>query len=712
MLALDTPVSKISPIGARVSPHIRKLGIITARQLIEYFPYRWDDLSAISTIASLSPQPLATIRAHIETIENRRSWKKRILVTHAIVADPTGSIPVIWFNQAFLTKTLHPGDEVFLSGKISLEQSGLAFINPNYERISDVSRTQGTHHGRIVPRYELTARVTQKQLRYLIKLVLPLARSLPDWLPDNIIKHYQLAPLSRAFEHIHFPPSQELLARARERLKFDELLLLQLSNIRAKCSFAAHKSIPIPFDEFQTRALVSRLPFALTPAQKKAAWRIIKDLSRPVPMNRLLQGDVGSGKTIVAMIAALNTARAGRQTAYMAPTEILAQQIFEHATAILAPLGVSTALLTRTKRLASLATAPPGQPPIETTRTKLLSLLSCGTIQIIFGTHSLINSSVNFSSLAFIIIDEQHRFGVRQRAALLHKADERHSKKNSSGQKDTAVPHFLSLSATPIPRSLALTVYGDLDLSVIDTMPPGRIPVKTRVILPHERTMAYQTIAAEIEKGRQVFAICPLIDPSDTLGVKSVQELFQLFCSLFPSARISTLHGKLSEQAKERIMRQFRDLHLDILIATTVVEVGIDIPNATVIVIESAERFGLAQLHQLRGRVGRSGHPSHCFLFTETETASALKRLSILTRSSNGFEIAEADLEFRGPGEALGVSQSGFVDRLKIARLTDYPLIALTREVVAHLLESDPTLARFPLVLKKITAWEREIHRE
>lgn len=709
-MTLDTPITNITNFGAKLAPKLKKLGLATARDLLFYFPYRWDDLSKVTPIKSLEAGFIQTVKGRIEFIENRRSWKKRMIITQAILDDGSGKISVIWFNQAFIGKNLTAGDEVYLSGKVEHSDSGLQFASPEYEKITPRSQGNTTHTARIVPRYSLTARVTQKQIRFLIKRALPLARNVGDWLPVNLIRQYSLFKLPQALEHIHFPKDNEHLTRAQNRLKFNELFLIQLHALFTKQSLSAFPAFPITFKEKETREFVHGLPFSLTNAQKKASWEIIKDIEKGRPMNRLLEGDVGSGKTVVSAIAILNVVLNGKQCAYMAPTEVLARQVYEKMCELLCPKGVRVALLTRSEHLVSSSHGT-GRSQTSITKRDLLNTIKSGDIDLIIGTHALIQESVEFSNLAFTIIDEQHRFGVSQRKALRQKAWAYGHTPVQSTRGLT--PHLLSMTATPVPRSLALTVYGDLDISIIDELPAGRHPIQTSVVPPHKRPATYQFIQNEIKKGRQVFVICPLIDPSDKLGVKSVtQEYKKLNEKIFPDLDIGLLHGRLTGKKKESVMSAFHNNKIQILVSTTVVEVGIDVPNASIMMIEGADRFGLAQLHQLRGRVGRGSHKSHCFLFTESENTDTLKRLRALVRSNNGFELAEADLAFRGPGEVYGVRQSGFVDRLKIAKLTDYPIIQKSRTAAAAILQEDPQLEKYKSLKNRLEEWEGEVHLE
>lgn len=689
-LSLATPIRELPGVGPKLEKRFSKLGLKKVLDLLAYYPKRYDDFRQTIRIAQASPGSRVHIKAKVDLIDNRRSPRKRMTITEALLSDESGSIKAIWFNQPFITKQLASGDIAYFAGKAESDEYGFQLMSPTFEK----QKREQTHTSRIVPIYGLTEDVTAKQIRYATKLVQSAIKTIPEWLPSDVIKHYQLLALPEAISNIHFPSTGEMLSRAQRRLKFNELFLIQLRAALTRQMLKKEKAPPIPFNEQRTQKFVSSLPFTLTNAQKKTAWEILGDLNKDRPMNRLLEGDVGSGKTVVAAIGMVNAKLAGFQSALMAPTEILAEQHFKTITQLLKNESMQIALLTGgSAKISSQETI---------SRPKLKERISKGNLDIIIGTHALIQQGVSFHTLGYVIVDEQHRFGVEQRKKLVRKTQE----------SNVAFPHLLSMTATPIPRSLALTVYGDLDLSIIDEMPIGRKEIVTRIITPHNRNTTYQFIRDEIQKGHQVFVICPLIDPSDKLGVKSVkQEAERLDKEVFPDLRIGVLHGRLGSKKKERVMRDMLDKKIDILCATAVVEVGIDIPNATVMMIEGAERFGLAQLHQFRGRVGRSEQQSHCFLFSETETQTSIDRLHALVESKNGFELAEKDLEFRGPGDMYGSRQTG-LPPLKIASLTDYQIIKESREVVKTLISKDPELTTWPLIKKKAEQFERSLHLE
>ncbi|MFA6215366.1 MAG: ATP-dependent DNA helicase RecG [Patescibacteria group bacterium] len=688
-LDLTTPVSALGRVGKTTASRLKKLNLEIAADLIFYYPFRWQDFSQISEIAKLQPAEAITVKGKIQLIRNRRSPVKRRILTEGLITDQTGSVKVIWFNQPFLTKILKPGDEVYLSGKVDFDRYTLQLINPVYEKV----KTEATiHTARLVPIYSLTSNLTQKQLRFLIKTVLPLSQKIPDWLPKNLVTKFKLIGLNQALAEIHFPSSHKLLNEAARRLKFDELFLFELQVILTRVEVNLSQAWPIKFFEKETKNFVADLAFTLTNDQKKAAWQILSDLQKNQPMNRLLEGEVGSGKTVVAAMAILNVALSGKQSVLMAPTEILARQHYQSLVKLLQNLKVKTALLTRSQRLIDNEAV---------SKNNILKQLKSGEIAIAIGTHALIQDEVEFKNLALAVVDEQHRFGVNQRKNL----------KQQSGQFNY-IPHLLSMTATPIPRSLALALYGDLDLSIIKEMPKERKKIITKIVDACDRTKAYDFISDQIKIGRQVFVICPLIDPSDKLGVKAATEEYdKLKKEIFPNLNIALLHGKLKAEAKEKIMAGFLAKESDILVATSVVEVGVDVPNASVMLIEGADRFGLSQLHQFRGRVGRSIYQSYCLLFTDNQGQKTKARLQALVAAKDGFELAELDLKFRGPGEIYGTAQSGYPE-FKIAQLTDSEIIKEAKEAAEIIIKESPDLKNYPILKNKMEGFIKTIHLE
>ncbi len=692
---LDTPINRLPRIHERYLKKFHKLGLVTVRDLLYHFPNRYDDFSKIIPIRDLKLNEIATIQGEIVSIDNIRTFKRRINITEAIVKDETGVVKAIWFNQPFLVKNIKEGKKISLSGKYSLGAKGPYLSNPSYEMM-----TLGkipTHTAGLVPIYPETIGLGSRFLRYYIKLILPLANQLKEFLPWDVLRKEKLPPLTAALKNIHFPKTINLADEAKKRFAFEELFLLQMFVLKQRKNLQKENAFKIPFDKDLIKKFVDSLPFKLTGDQRKSAWEIIQDLGKDEPMNRLLEGDVGSGKTVVAAMAGLEVAKAGFQVAFMAPTEILAQQHFREINKLLSKFNLKIGLLTGAEKKFSQAT------------------------DIAIGTHALIQKTVKFKNLALVIVDEQHRFGVEQRARLCQ----------GSGGQATITPHLLSMTATPIPRTLALTIYGDLDISLINEMPKGRQKIITKIVPPKQREQAYEFIRREVKNGRQVFVICPRIEPqvkspSANNGpspqleidprkllwaeVKAVKEEYEkLATKIFPDLRIEMLHGKIKSKEKERIMTDFKDKKTDVLVSTSVIEVGIDVPNATVMMIEGADRFGLAQLHQFRGRVGRGKYQSYCFLFSTSGETTA--RLRAIQKCENGFELAEKDLEIRGPGQFYGVKQSGLPD-LAMNSLKDIQLIKSTREQAAELLSQDPELKYHPLLGEKLAQFKQIIHLE
>lgn len=635
-----------------------------------YFPRTYEDKTVFTPVAEITTDRINNVKGTLSSIFHLRSRNGKHL-TRAVLTDKTGSVNVIWFNRPFLKKILRNGQKIILSGKADFKFGKVTLQSPAFEEI----KPELTHTGRIVPVYHQTEGINSKWIREKLKpLIDEWASLLTEHLPSEIIEEYDLMDYGPAVKEAHFPTDETALEKAKFRLSFDELFLLQLKALQKKWHWQnveSHTQKPIPIHP-ESDSLVKSLPFELTEAQQKSVSEILDDLGKPYPMSRLLQGDVGSGKTVVAGIAAFNALKAGYQCAVMAPTEILTRQHYATLYKLFRPYSFNIGFIS-----ASVG----GQP-----RDKLLNGLKTGTLDLIIGTHSLIQEGVQFKKLGLAIIDEQHRFGVKQREIL----------------KANGTPHLLSLSATPIPRTLAMTIYGDQDLSIIDQMPKGRSEIITRVVPENKRIDAYRWIENQILKGRQAFVICPLIDESDTLEVKSaIREYERLHDQIFPDLKIGLLHGKMKAREKEEIMESFKKNDINILVSTSVIEVGIDVPNASIMLIEGAERFGLSQLHQFRGRVGRGEHQSYCFLFTEKHSEESKIRLSAMTKYSSGFKLAEIDLHLRGPGEIYGLKQSGIPD-LKMASLTDSVTVNLARKAAAGLIEKDPVLDSWPALKKQL----------
>jgi ATP-dependent DNA helicase RecG len=689
-LSLNTDITKINRVGATTANRLKRLGLSTVYDLLLYFPFRYDDFRNLTPIEKLQPNMSANIVGQIELIQNKRSPRKRMYITEALVSDQSETIKIIWFNQPFIARNLRVGDKVSLAGKIEENHSGLKMMSPIYEKIL---QGQTTHTQGLVPNYRLTANITQKQIRFIIKQIIGSARQIKDWLPGEIKNRQKLLPINQAIQKIHFPTNPSDIEQARRRLSFNELFLLQLQSQLIKLELKSSQAETVPFQESATKKFVSSLPFTLTLDQKKAAWEILKDVAKDTPMARLLEGDVGSGKTMVAILAMLNTALNKKQSVLMVPTEILAQQHFNSISKLLETTKVQIGLLSRSAKAINTQE--------KITKNELIKLIKTGKVKIVIGTHALIQEKVEFKNLALSIIDEQHRFGVEQRKTLIEK----------SGNKKT-VPHLLSMTATPIPRSLALALYGDLDISIIRQSPEGRKTIITQVVPEEKREHAYNFIREQIKKERQVFVICPLIDFSDKLGVKSVKEEFiKLNEQIFPDIDIGFLHGRMKGKEKETVMRDFLEKKIKILVTTSVVEVGVDVPNATIMMIEGADRFGLAQLHQFRGRVGRAEYQSYCFLFTDSTIEKSLKRLRALVDCDDGFALAKMDLKFRGPGEVYGTAQKGFPE-FKIATLFDYELMKQARDEAAKIVSQNSSLTNWPELKERVEKKNKAVHLE
>jgi len=688
MITLKTPVEQITSVGKTIASRLKYLGINTAEDLINYFPFRYDDFSNLKTISELKSGDIATVKGKIELLNNKRSPRKKMMITECFLTDSTGSIKAVWFRQPFITKTLKNGDEVYFSGKVNGDLLSLNFQSPSYEKV----QTETTHTARLVPIYPTTDRLSQKQLRFVIKQALQALPEIEDWLPEDILKKYGLIGLRQALAKIHFPENTQDYQEASYRLKFDECLKLFLQNQLIKDELAQSTASSLNFNEDQTKEIVKALGFTLTDAQKKAAWQVLQDMTKDRPMNRLVEGDVGSGKTVVAALAIANAALNKAQSALLAPTEILANQHFESIKELLKPADLNVALLTRTKKLVYNTG---DQTASKLSKDKLVKAIKSGEIKLVIGTHAILQETVEFDNLSLVVIDEQHRFGVKQRQTLREK----------SGNPQTT-PHLLSMTATPIPRTLALTIYGDLNLSIIDELPPGRKKPITKLVEPDKRNRAYEFILEKIKEGRQAFVICPLIEESDKLGVKSATEEHQrLSETIFPQLKVGLLHGKLKPAEKEEVMAEFKKGNINILVATSVVEVGVNVPNASLMIIESAQRFGLSQLHQFRGRVNRSNHQAYCLLFTDKASEKSQGRLETLVSCFDGFKLAEEDLKQRGIGNLSGSQQSGWFNQFKIAKLTDVKILEQAKKASLEIADN------FPEILKKIAA-ETSFHPE
>jgi ATP-dependent DNA helicase RecG len=693
-LGVDAELHALKRVGVSLIVKFEKLGVHTVRDLLLLFPRRHVDYG--------DPVPVSQLRIGAEQTVRVRVWQARermmgyrMRSTEAQLGDTSGMVQAVWFNQPWVAKQLPVNAEIVLSGRVSEYQGRPKFDNPEWEPWSD----ELLHTGRLVPIYPLTQGLQNRTIRRVMQEALErFVHRLPDPLPRAMRERLDLAPIAEAVAQMHYPSDKQALERARRRLAFEELLPIQLTmQLRRRHFQKSAPAEPAPMSAATEAAFAQALPFALTGAQQRVLFDVLNDLRRPVPMSRLVQGDVGSGKTVVAAAALVAAIENGRQGVMMAPTEILAEQHFRTLKQLFGANGTDGPVAAARPPFLDPIRAPhlferrqrPGEIRIALLtgslkakeRRELYGLIEDGEIDVACGTHALIQGGVRFHDLGVAIVDEQHRFGVMQRAALREK-----------GAQAAHTPHMLVMTATPIPRTLALTLYGDLDISVIDEMPPGRQRIRTTWVGPDERADAERFVRGEVEKGHQAFIICPLVEESETLDVKAATVEFErLRRAVFPDLRLELLHGRMSGKQKDEVMRRFRDGQADILVSTAVIEVGIDIPNATVMMIEGADRFGLAQLHQFRGRVGRGDAQSYCLLLSDSPSEDAQKRLMLMEETSDGFKLAEADMEMRGPGQFFGTKQSG-LPGLKVARLTDVKLIELTRAEADRLLDGDPDL--------------------
>lgn len=694
-MTLDTPLHEMPIIQKPQLAKLAQLELFTVRDLLFHFPSRYEDYREAVAIGDAAPGMQATFAGTLTEFAVQRSFKQSLLVTSATLTDASGSLRLIWFNQKFVGQVLTQGMDIRVSGKVTQDRQGLILTSPAFERAS----RDATHTARLVPVYPETRGLTSKYLRYLIGLAFKQCPVIEDPLPGEMIDKLHLPSLHRALLDMHFPKTEEAVLVAGKRFAFDEMLLLQLKAFEVRALYQSAQATPIPPRRADTQAFITSLPFTLTRAQDAAAASILSDLALDRPMNRLLNGDVGSGKTAVATIALHAVATAGFQGALLAPTEILARQHFESLSRLLADTPCTLALYTRSSHILD------GD---KVSKNTLLSALHAGIPHIIIGTHALLEDTVAFHHLALVIVDEQHRFGVSQRAKLQER-----SFQSADGQT-VSVPHFLTMTATPIPRTLTLAFFGNLDISILNERPKNRLPIITQVARSDAaRDKIHAFIRQQIGQGRQAFIIFPLVETSLALkDVKAaVAEHEKLERDIFPDLRIGLIHGKLKSTEKETVMAAFQRREFDILVATSVVEVGIDIPNATIIVIEEAERFGLSQLHQFRGRVGRGEYQSYCFLIPGEPSSNENARLAALEKSADGFDIAEADLALRGPGSFFGTRQSGLPD-IAMANLMNMKLIALARAEAEALLATDPRLETHPLLRQALNRFADQVHME
>lgn len=670
---LTTSIERVKGVGEKTSEQFGNAGLHTIGDLINFLPRKHEDFSEVVSIASIHPGK-ATIRARCEKVTTR-IVRRGMRITTATLVDDTGKLQAVWFNQPYrVTQLKNPDEEFFFSGEFEFTYNRYQMTNPSAEKVSDMP----VQTDRLLPVYRSIKGLKTQLVRKILAELRPFITMLPETLPMEIVKKEKILSRSEALLGMHFPEKSDDIERARERLAYEELFQLLLGAQLNKQDNATLKGWHIPFDQSVVKDFVAKLPFALTGAQRRAAWEIIQDFEKAVPMNRLLQGDVGSGKTVVAGLAARQAAQAGFQTALLAPTEILASQHAETLHKLLEGFGVRVALLTGSVK--------------GKAREILLAQMKSGEVDVIVGTHALIQNPVAFHKLGFVAIDEQHRFGVAQRQALL--------------QKSQHMPHLLAMTATPIPRSLALTLYGELDVSILNELPKGRKPIETKLWSPNSRAQLYAKIDEQLAVGRQAYVICSLIDDNPDNDIKSVEaEYKKLSHSIFKHRKIGLLHGKMKANEKDNVMREFSQGKTDILVSTTVVEVGVDVPNATVILIENADRFGLSQLHQLRGRVGRSTHQSYCYLML-SDSSKPSQRLREIEKSNDGFYLAEVDLRLRGPGEIYGRAQHGELN-LQVATLADTKLIARAQRTARWFVESGQNLLDYKELAAQVEKYRR-----
>lgn len=672
-MTINDSVEVLKGVGSEVAKKFAALGVRTVGDLADNFPRRYEDYSNVVPINRLHPGAV-TIEAEIKQAKGRYV-RRGMHITEAVASDGTGSVRLVWFNQPYRAAAFKSGQSYFISGQYELSRQRFAIMNPSVELASDFT----VNTARILPVYRETKGLTSRQIRRILREALPLLNQLPETLPDWLIKEQKLLPRSQAVLAMHFPESADNLEAAKRRVGFEEVFQLTLASLLNKYDLMKDEAASIPFSEELAQKFVKNLPFQLTDAQRKVVWQIYQDMQKTQPMNRLVEGDVGSGKTVVAAMAAIMAIAKGYQVALMAPTELLARQHAENIYKLLEPLNLQS----------QVALLVGGMKNHEKDAAR--EAIRRGQAKFIIGTHALIQESVDMHKLGLVVVDEQHRFGVEQRQKLLAK----------SGY----MPHLLSLTATPIPRSLALTLYGELDVSILDTKPAGRQPIQTEIVAPTSRQQLNQKIEKELDAGRQMFVVCPLIieSSSDKIKANSAEKIYEQFRTKdFKNRRVGLLHGKMKPAEKNEIMEKFVRHELDILVSTTVIEVGVDVPNASIMLIEAAERFGLAQIHQLRGRVGRGGYKGYCYLMMSDSSAPP-KRLQALERVDDGFRLAELDLELRGPGAIYGTMQHGALD-LRVAKLTDVKLIAAARRAAQSFIERGENLLKYKQLKEKVVA--------
>ncbi|MDQ3076284.1 MAG: ATP-dependent DNA helicase RecG [bacterium] len=728
-MLLSEKLEKLFRLDENQKRALRKLNIFSVSDLLYHFPIRFSNMSEIKKITDLIPGDMATVYGKVSKLKTKKGHVSKVSMAEGEIEDLSGKIKITWFNQAYLAKMLHDGNSVKLTGKVTQGKYGLYLANPEFEKMDTMpidshnslfKSEDGSDTGISYPIYNETRGITSKWFYHAVEKIIKnkTLENLEDYIPSEIIKKYNLPTLATALVWIHRPKSEKDAEAARKRFAFEEVFCIQLERQHDKHEYRKNKSFQIQSRTKDVQNFINSFPFKPTNSQTQSINTVLEDMGKNFPMSRLLEGDVGSGKTAVAATAtyAVVTQRPEKdgqqqnfgnlQVAYMAPTEILASQHFESFIKYFVNSGIQIGLITGSgcKKFPSKSN-PNAWTDIS--RTQLLKWVANGEISILIGTHALIQKSVTFKNLALVVIDEQHRFGTAQRRKLV--------RKDING--NTSAPHLLSMTATPIPRTLALTIYGDLNLSLLEEMPLGRKPIITEIITPDKRENTYEAIHKELEAGRQLYVICPRINEADpekelALNVKSaVSEAKRLQKEVFRKYEIGVLHSKMSKQKKEEVMKDFTDQKVHVLVATSVIEVGVNVPNATVIIIEGAERFGLAQLHQLRGRVIRSNHQAYCYVFAEAKSQKTIDRLKALKTAKNGFELAELDLTLRGAGELGGTKQWGITD-LGMEAIKNIKMVQAAREEAVRLIEEDSELTKYPLLKNKVREKVEEFHFE
>ena len=726
------------------------------RDFFYHFPFRYDNFFNLKKISEVKIGEEVTIQGEVKKISTRRTFRKKMFITEALIDDQSGAIKTIWFNQPYLTETLKEGTCASFAGKIKESGKSVLLSGPAYEKINQLTTdnkqlTTLIHTSGLVPVYPETEGLSSRWLRFIIYPLLKKHISeIKEFLPREILEDKNFPEIKKALFQIHFPENKKEAEIAKRRFAFEELFLIQLFYQRQKDKLQRQKALKIVPKKEYIKEFKKNLPFSFTEDQKTATREILDDMQKDFPMSRLLEGEVGSGKTIVAILSAFVAAKNNCQAVIMAPTEILAEQHFKEISKTLSKLKIKVGLLTSEqsliypeKKISLKENRCSSKESKAAKERKLIEGIKNGEINILIGTHSVIKERIKFKNLGLVVVDEQHRFGVEQRAKLVvqdipnvpnvsnvrvEQAKRLNKRSDRTIPTTKTVPHFLSMTATPIPRTLALTLYGDLSISQIKELPKGRKKIETKIVPSKGRQQIYEFLRKEVNEGKQGFVICPLIEESKKLARPAQKTGFGFYLSfgeiaaaekefkrlkekIFPDLKLGLLHGRMKQKEKEKIMKDFKDNKIQILVSTPVVEVGIDIPNATVMIIEGSDRFGLSQLYQFRGRVGRGKFQSYCFLFTESPARRTNQRLRAIVSAKNAFELAEKDLKIRGPGDLSGTRQSGIPD-LAMASLSDISLVKEVKEEVEKISEKDPELKKYPLLQNKLEDFKQRIFLE